>query len=406
MGQPVVGRLVDLYGPRRLFLIGTVLTGIAGVLGMLAPNLAVLIVARVILGFGTCAGYPASMYLLRSESERTGHDSPSGVLTVLAVANQTIAVIGPSLGGLLIGLGGWRTTFAVNVPLALAAFVQALLRFPKTVARQESSSAASSIDYLGIVAFAGMLVSALLFLMTPRVSNIYLLAITVAAAVVLAVRELRTRDPFIDLRMLGGNLPLVSTYVRSVLAATVSYSFLYGFTQWLEDGRGLSASTAGLVLLPVFGTAILVSTTTGRRPEIRGKLLFRAVFQVVACALMLALHAGTAIWLLIGLTLIMGIPQGLLSLANQNAVYQQADPARMGSSAGLLRMFSYLGALISSSADGIFYGHTADTSGMHRLALFVLVVSGVLVLMTVLDRSLKHVGALKDDAGKLENTPN
>ena len=96
VGQPVVGRLVDIYGPRKLFLIGTTLTGLAGVLGTLSPNLGVLIVARVILGFGTCAGYPASMYLLRTESERTGRTSPAGILTMLAVANQTISVIGPS----------------------------------------------------------------------------------------------------------------------------------------------------------------------------------------------------------------------------------------------------------------------------------------------------------------------
>src|SRR5690349_1717550 len=74
-GQPVVGRLIDLFGPRRLFLAGTALTGIAGVVGMLAPDLGVLIAARVLLGFGTCAGYPAAMYLIRSEARRTGNDS-------------------------------------------------------------------------------------------------------------------------------------------------------------------------------------------------------------------------------------------------------------------------------------------------------------------------------------------
>ncbi|GAA3354387.1 MFS transporter [Saccharopolyspora gregorii] len=57
IGQPVVGRLVDLHGPRRLFLAGAALLGIAGVLGALAPNLGVLVVARVLIGFGTCAGY-------------------------------------------------------------------------------------------------------------------------------------------------------------------------------------------------------------------------------------------------------------------------------------------------------------------------------------------------------------
>ncbi|HEY0449999.1 MFS transporter, partial [Actinophytocola sp.] len=120
IGQPVVGRLVDIHGPRPLYLIGTGLAGIAGVLGTVAPSLGVLVVARVLLGFGTCAGYPAAMYLIRSESQRTGHDSPAGVLTTLAVASQTVAVIGPTAGGLLIGLGGWRTTFAVNIPLSLA----------------------------------------------------------------------------------------------------------------------------------------------------------------------------------------------------------------------------------------------------------------------------------------------
>lgn len=81
IGQPVVGRLIDLFGPRRLFLTGTALTRVAGIVGLLAPNLGVLIAARVLLGFGTCAGYPAAMYLIRSEARRTGQKSPAGVLT-------------------------------------------------------------------------------------------------------------------------------------------------------------------------------------------------------------------------------------------------------------------------------------------------------------------------------------
>ena len=111
IGQPVVGRLVDTYGPRPLFLVGTTLVGIAGVLGALAPQLWVLVAARVLLGFGTCAGYPAAMYLIRREAQRTGRDSPASIHTLLAVSTQTIAVAGPPLGGMLIGLGGWRAVW-------------------------------------------------------------------------------------------------------------------------------------------------------------------------------------------------------------------------------------------------------------------------------------------------------
>jgi MFS family permease len=392
IGQPVVGRLIDLYGPRLLFLVGTSLTGIAGLVGVLAPNLGVLVVARVLLGFGTCSGYPAAMSLIRSEAERTGRDSPAGVLTALAVSGQTIAVIGPSLGGLLIGLGGWRTTFAVNIPLAVAGLALGLVWLPKTPRPERGPHDRSGLDIPGMALFAGMLISLLLFLMNPRVAYWYLPVVTVLAAAAFAVVELRRAEPFVDLRVLGGNLPLLATYARALLAYVVSYSFLYGYTQWLEQGRGLSSSEAGLMQLPLFLTGILVSTTTGRRKEIRGKLLVGAVCQLAACALLPAFGSHSAIWLLVAVALIFGVPQGLNSLALQNSVYHQADPARMGSSAGLLRTFMYLGAIVSSVATGFFFPHRADTAGLHHLAWFMLVVSALFLAITAADRSLRRVG--------------
>ena len=58
-----------------------------------------------------------------------------------------------------------------------------------------------------------------------------------------------------------------------------------------------------------------------------------------------------------------GVPQGLISLANQNALYHQADPARIGASAGLLRTFIYLGAIVASAANAAAFRHGADTAG-------------------------------------------
>ncbi|MBD3005861.1 MFS transporter [Streptomyces sp. 5-10] len=400
IGQPVMGRLIDLYGPRRLFLAGATLTGIAGLIGLLAPNLGTLVVARVVLGFGTCAGYPASMYLIRGEARRTGQESPAGVLATLAVASQTIAVIGPPLGGLLIGLGGWRTTFAVNIPLAAAGLILGVWRLPKERPLAERTDERVRLDLIGMGLFAAMLVSLLLFLMEPRADRWYLPLLMAVAAAGFAVRELRAAEPFIDLRVFGGNPPLLLTYARALLVSVVSYVFLYGYTQWLQDGRGLTASQAGLAQLPLFLTGIAVSTATGRRAAVRGKLLVGAVAQIVGCALLLPLQPDSAIWPLIVVALVFGVPQGLMNLALQNAVYHQADPERMGSSAGLLRTFFYLGAIVASSANGAFFGARADTGGLHGLAWFMLAITGLCLALTLVDRSLGRIGS--DDSSSAQ----
>ncbi|WP_329071820.1 MFS transporter [Streptomyces sp. NBC_01429] len=424
LGQPVVGRLIDIFGPRRLFLVSTSLVGVAGVVGTLAPNLWVLVAARVLLGFGTCAGYPAAMALLRSEANRTGRDSPAGVLTALAVTNQTIAVIGPLLGGLLIGLGGWRATFALNVPLAVAAVLLGLLRLPKPAgtgggmgveAGTEAGGGTGAeiggesprrgrpdtqLDLPGMGLFAATLISLLLFLMNLHLRDWYLLAITAAAGAAFAARELRAATPFIDLRVLGGNTPLLVTYGRALVSYVVAYAFLYGFTQWTEEGFGLSPFHAGLVQIPMFLLGIGASIVSGRRQGVRGKLLVGAVGQIVACLVMLTLHGDSPVWMLVVVALIFGVPQGLNSLALQNSVYFQADPERTASSAGLLRTFAYVGSMVASSTTAASFGQRANTGGMHHLAWIMLGAGVLFLLVTVFDRTLGRVATTDTQAAK------
>ncbi|WP_316525955.1 MFS transporter [Kitasatospora brasiliensis] len=425
VGQPVIGRLVDTYGPRRLYLAGTALVGIAGLLGSLAPSLGPLIAARVLLGLGTSAAYPAAMHLTRSEAERTGRSSPTGVLTVLAVANQTVAVVGPTLGGLLIGAGGWRTVFAVNVPLSLACLALGAARLPVAGRRPRADGPEGSdgpdgpdgpegsdgpdgldgldgpdgeqpggadrparLDHAGIALFAVLLLALMLFLMKPDPARWYLPVSAVLAAAGFAVRERRARTPFIDLGALAGNRPLIATYLRQVLGYTAIYAFLYGYTQWLEEGRGLSATTAGLVLLPLSLSALAASGISGRSPAVRGKLLVGSGCQIAACAALLLVHTSSPGILLIAVGVLAGLSQGLIGLGTQTALYHQADPAAIASAAGLLRTFMYLGAMAASAANAAFFPHGATTGGLHHLALFMLGAAALLFLLILPDRSL------------------
>jgi len=197
----------------------------------------------------------------------------------------------------------------------------------------------------------------------------------------------------IDLRLLRGNLPLVMTYARALLAYSVSYAFLYGYSQWIQEGRGLSPALAGLAQLPLFAVAVVVAITTGRRTEVRSKLLVGASTQIAACALLLLLDSTSPFWLLLAVAVVFGVPQGLNNLALQNSVYHQADPERIGSSSGLLRTFGYLGAITASAASGSFFSERADTAGLHELTWFMIGAAVLFLVVTVADRALARIGA-------------
>jgi hypothetical protein len=240
----------------------------------------------------------------------------------------------------------------------------------------------------------------LIFLQNLSVATLWLLAVALVAGAGLVWWELRADSPFIDLRVLGGNAPLLLTYARSLLTATISYTFVYGFTQWLENGRGLDPTSAGLVLLPVFGAGIAVALAFGRRPEVLWKLLIGSVAQLAAGILVLFMTGGSPIWYLVATMLVLGIPQGLNNLAIQNTLYHQAQPERIASSAGLLRTYFYLGAIVASVVYGNVYGARATTPGLHVLGWVVVGISVVFLLITAGDRSLRTIGRSQPPAGR------
>lgn len=400
VGQPVVGRVVDLVGPRRPYLVGAALVGVAGVLGALAPSLGVLVLARALLGIGTCAAYPAAMWLVRRATDRSGEGRGiAAVLTILAVTNQVTMIVGPTLGGLLVGVGGWRAIFLVNVPLAVACLVLGGLRLPRTspadlaadgpvAPRGDGTSLAARLDVLGVLLFAAALTSLMLVLVGA--APWWVLAATVVTGAWFARHELRARRPFIDLRLLAGNGPLLLTYARALLTATATYAFMFGYVQWLEQGRGLSEAAAGLLMLPTSVVAVAVASATGRRAPVRTALLVGSGSLLLGGTLLAVVQPASPTWLLVLAGVGIGGMQGLAGLAHQKALARQADAASVGAASGLLRTFMYLGALVSTAAIAALYADGPTTAGLHDLALAMAGCALAVGVLTLVDRSLRR----------------
>jgi predicted MFS family arabinose efflux permease len=392
VAQPTFGKLSEELGPRRVFLAGIVLVLIGGLIGGFAPNLMTLIISRVVIGIGTSAGYPSAMVLVRRRAAWAGLDAPPGnVLGGLAIVGLTLIAVGPPIGGVLVGLLGWRSTFFVNVPFALIGLVMTVLwlpRDPAVAVRGRLGEIASRVDVPGIAGFGGAMTALLVFLLgLPRVSWTAL-AVTVVAGTALVLWELRVATPFLDLRQLASNGALTRTYLRGGLTMLGLYAVLYGLTQWLEAGHGYSPETAGLLIVPMGALAAVVSRWVSGRNLIRWPLIACGASMLVASLLTVLLDARSPAVLIIAVTLVFGITMGTTTVGNQTALYTEALPSQLGTASGLFRTFCYVGSIASSTITGIVFRTSVTDSGLHLIAWILVGVSFLVLVMTVADRRL------------------
>ncbi len=390
IAQPVMGRIADRFGPRRVYLAGLLAVGLAGLAGLWVPSLGYLVGVRVLVGIGTSAAYPAAMAMVRLQARRLNQPTPASVLGALTVGSMVSAAIGPALGGLLVGLIGWQSIFVVNLPLALIGIVLALSWLPRDRAEERAHDPLwRALDLPGIVVFALTLGVLLFFLMGLDNPNWLLFGGFVVLGAATSIVELRANAPFLDLRMVWRNQPLLRTYLRLILVNIVIYGVLYGYTQWLEDARGMSSEATGLLLLPMSAIAAVASAFGAKGRRVRGPLLIGTVVLLGGSVLLLGVNSSTGILLLIGIALLFGVPNGLNMVANQAALYDQAPAEQIGTAAGLSRTAQYLGAIFSSSLISLFYGSSASTGGLRELTWTFVVLSAVLLAITVADRALR-----------------
>lgn len=387
--QPTAGKFAEAFGPRRILLTGMTTVIVGGLIGGVSTTLAALVVARVLIGVGTACAYPSAMLLIRRRATRAGLEAPPGrILGGLVIAGTVITAAGLPIGGVLVDVWGWRTTFLINIPVSALAMTMAMKWIPvdsEAIQIRTFRRTMSDIDVAGIVGFGGSLAALLVFLLSlPHPVWIALGAAVVVGAAMVSW-ELRARSPLIDVRALTVHAGLRRTYLRYAVTTMCMYTVLYGGAQWLQAGRGLSAQSTGLLLLPMTGLAALIAQPVATRNLLRAPLIAAGVSCLAGSLGMLLIRSSTPlIWIAL-ITLVFGITIGTMAAANQTALYIQVPAEQIATASGLLRSAGYLGSIASSALVSLAFHTAVDDQGLQMIAWVLVVVSTIGVILLTVD---------------------
>jgi MFS family permease len=150
----------------------------------------------------------------------------------------------------------------------------------------------------------------------------------------------------------------------------------------------MSATEAGLLMVPSFVVAAVVSAFAARRSRVRPLLVAGAAALVAGSAGLLLLTGNSPLWQLLVVSVVFGAQNGLNIVTNQTAMYTQAPADSTGTAAGMLRTFMYVGAIASAGLISLSFGHAATDAGLHHLAVILTAAAAVLLAATLADRGL------------------
>lgn len=398
IGQPLMGRLADLFGARRMFFTGLTLVLATGLLAPLVPGLAWLVAVRAVQAVGTSAAYPAGLAMIRAATNDPSGRPPAAALGAMNVTGNLSAALGPVIGGVLVALAGWQAVFLINVPVTIAGMVAAAVWLPADAPRQGSAGRSRAgllnvIDLGGIVLFGVTIASLLGFLLSLSFRPVWaLLGSLLVAGGLLFWYERRRLQPFLDVRMLAASPRLIGVFAQFAGVSTVFYAVYFSLPLWLEQARGFSADRAGLLLLPVAGLGVAVTpvaATLISRAGVRPALITGAVALTTGSLLMTLFDQRTSILGLVAVGAVLGIPNAFNNLGLQAALYEASRPEDTGAAGGLFQTFRYVGAIFSTSLIGLVFGTHVTSPGLHQIALAIAALSAVLVVASVVARRPK-----------------
>jgi MFS family permease len=384
IGQPLMGRLCDIFSPHKINLMGFVLILISGLVGVFALNFNWLIASRVLLGLGSSAAYPSSITIVKRRYDALKIPVPGIALGIIAIAGQVSLAFGPFVGGIILESFGWKGIFFVNIPLVIIGMLLSIQKKgdvnPET---KKSDKTAGQIlrdlDLPGVLLFSGFLMLFLMALLYSDYLYIKLPAMLILLFVFIKV-ELKHKSPFIDVRILSVNLFLNTTFLRQVGITFILYLILYGLPQWMEQSKGITPSRVGLIMLPLSVMATAMSLLLSKSKKYILLLTVGIICVIIASAGVFLLSKESPIYLTISITIIVGAALGILTIANQATLYAEAPPDRVGVSFGLYRTVGYVGAILAGSSLKHEFKSGASDAGLHSLGFYSLLACITIVL--------------------------
>jgi len=372
VGQPIGGRLGDLYGRRRVYLLGLVWFGIASAGCAFAPNLLVLILFRTQQGLAGALSFPNGTAMVREAVPAARRGSAFGAI---GLATGLAAASGPPLGGLLVHVFGWAAIFWANVPVVVTALVLSWRSLPRQAIERAGKRA--RFDLIGSGLFAASLGGVILIPALLKREQPVLAAISGIAGVavgVLFVRwELWAEAPVVDVRLITQSR-FAAACASIGLSNLVMYTTLLALPLYLERVRGHGVEVSGLMLAALSAFAAFWGPLGGRWTDRRGRWLpavSGAAVLLGGSAVLAAVVGGTSLFLIAIALALMGIGIGLSGAPVQTSAVEAVPVGKTGSAAGIYSTSRYLGSVVGSSVLAVVFTQKPTTGESSRfVALF------------------------------------